>query len=267
MCIWRRVKRRRRARGRGSRTSGIWVWEVFMIVAAIVMMALAQAPASSTSVSGQVVDAEGRPAAGVEVLLSGLARVRHGDDRCSRGRSPIMTGRFRIDVPAEKDSRQARLMLALWAYAPKEGLAGQAFSPSALPAPGSVQLKLGGPAHTTVRVAGPDGKPVAGARVAPVMVRVAGGFGPIRRSRRPTRSPTCSRPRPTPTARGKSRAVEPRTSMAVWVEAAGFGRPGKRARRGCRRRPGDHTEARRPADRPRSGRRPIRGAGVGGRSP
>jgi hypothetical protein len=80
--------------------------------------------------------------------------------------------------PTTKDPQQAHFLLALWAYAPKEGLAGHAFSSSALPASGSVQLKLGGPVHTVVRVVGPHGKPLADARVAPVMVRVAGGVRP-----------------------------------------------------------------------------------------
>ena len=138
-----------------------------MIVAGLLMMALAQPPVNSGTLSGQVVDASGRPAVGVEVLLSALGRATRGRPVLSRARSD-REGRFRIDVPAEKDPQRARFLLALWAYAPNEGLAAQAFSPSALPAPGSVQLKLGGPAQTAIRVVGPDGKPVAGARVMPV---------------------------------------------------------------------------------------------------
>ena len=73
-----------------------------MIFDAIVMMALAQAPTSSATLSGQVVDAEGRPAAGIEVMLSGLGRGVRRQPVLSRAKSD-REGRFRIDVPAEKD--------------------------------------------------------------------------------------------------------------------------------------------------------------------
>ncbi|HEX3448458.1 MAG TPA: hypothetical protein VHS97_09410, partial [Isosphaeraceae bacterium] len=195
-----------------------------MIVAAVVILALAQAPAGSTTLSGQVLDAGGRPAVGVDVLLSGLGQ-RTGRPVLSRAKSD-QEGRFRIDVPAEKDLGRARFLLALWAYSPKEGLAGQAFSPSALPAPGSLQLKLGGPAHTAVRVSGPDGKPVAGARVAPVMVRVVGGVRP--RSTFPPPDSLADLLAATTDADGKGQMHGCRAEdvEAVWVEAAGFGRQG-----------------------------------------
>ena len=182
-----------------------------MIVSALVMMALAQAPAGSATLSGQVVDAEGRPAAGIDVLLSGMGSGSWGLPVLSQAKSD-RDGKFRIDAPAEKDPRRPHFLLAVWAYAPKTGLAGQAFSPPALPAAGSVQLKLGGPVHTAVRVVGPDGKPVAGDGWRRCWCAWPEGSSPGRRSRRPTRSPTCSRPRPTPRARGKSRAVERRIS-------------------------------------------------------
>ena len=98
------------------------------------------------ALSGQVVDADGHPARGVDVLLSSLARGTAGRPVLSRTKSD-QEGRFHIDVPAEKDLRKAQFRLALWAYAPEVGLAGQSFSPSALPAPGSVHLKLSGPAQ------------------------------------------------------------------------------------------------------------------------
>ena len=148
-----------------------------MIGIAFLLIALAQAPAGPATLSGQLVDAAGRPAIGVEVLLSGMGPIGGGRPVLARARSD-REGRFRIDVPAATDPRRARLMIALWAYTPKDGLTGQAFSPSAFPAPGSVQLKLGGPVHTAVRVVGPDGKPVAGARVTPASVHVAGGVRP-----------------------------------------------------------------------------------------
>jgi len=115
-----------------------------MFFAALVMMALAQAPAGSATLSGQVVDAQGRPAAGIEVLLSVLGRATWERSVLARAKSD-RDGRFRIDVPAEKDPERAFFPVALWAYAPGAGPVGQMFRPSALPAAGSMQLKLGGP--------------------------------------------------------------------------------------------------------------------------
>ena len=116
--------------------------------------------------------------------------------------------------------------MALWAYAPEAGLAGQAFPPSALPAAGSVQLKLCGPEHTAVRVVGPDGKPVAGARVSPATVRVAGGVRP--RSTFPPPDSLADLLAATTDADGKGQMQGCRAEdvEAVWVEAAGFGRQG-----------------------------------------
>ena len=234
-----------------------------MIVAALVMMALGSSRHGSATLSGQVVDAEGRPAAGVEVLLSGLGRGLRGRPVLSRAKSD-QDGRFRIDVPAEKDPRRANFS---WRSGPtprRRGSPGRRSRGTALPAAGSVQLKLGGPVHTAVRVVGPDGKPVAGARVAPVWVRVAGGIRP--RSTFPPPDSLADVLAATTDADGKGQIQGCRAEdiEAVLGRSRRVRSPGKRARRGCRRRPGDHAEARRPADRPRSGRRSIRGAGVGG---
>ena len=81
-----------------------------MIVSTLVMMALAQAPAGSATLSGKVVDAAGRPAAGVEVVLS-MGRGLWECPVSSRVKSDP-DGTFRIDVPAEKDPRRARNYLA-----------------------------------------------------------------------------------------------------------------------------------------------------------
>ena len=184
------------------------------------MMALAQAPASSGTLSGQVVDAAGRPA-GVEVLLSALGRAP-GVDRCSRGRSPIARDGSGSTFPPKRIPGGP---FSRWRSGPtprRRGLAGQAFSPSALPAAGSVQLKLGGPgAHGGSR--GGTRWKAGGRRAGSAGVGACGRRGPaqVDVSRCPTRSPTCSRPRPTPTARGKSRAVEPRTSRRSWSKPPG----------------------------------------------
>ncbi len=196
-----------------------------MIVGALVILALAQAPTSPATLSGQVVDAEGRPAVGIEVLLSGLANATWARPVLSRTRSD-QGGKFEIVVPAGQDPGRTRFLLALWAFAPQAGLAGQAFSPSALPAAGSVQLKLGGPAHTTVRVVGPDGKPVAGARVAPVQVRVAGGVRPSSTFPPPDALADLLAATTDADGTGQIKGCRAEDIEAVWVEAAGFGRQG-----------------------------------------
>jgi hypothetical protein len=147
-----------------------------MTLAALLIAIVAQAPVGPAMVSGQVVNAKGQPASGIEVLISGwpvggaarteLARAKSGPE-----------GHFRIDVPAEKDPHP-NLPLAVWAYDPNEGIAGQMFSRSAPPAAGSVKLKLEGPAQAAVRVVGPDGKPVPAARLVPRWVHVVAGTQP-----------------------------------------------------------------------------------------
>ncbi len=198
-----------------------------MIVTALVMVALvrAQAPSAAATVSGRVLDAEGRPAVGVEVLLSGLEAGSPGRPVLSRAKSDNY-GRFKIDVPDEKDPSRANSPLALWAYRAKSGLAGQAFTRRALPATGSVRLKLSGPVQTALRVVGPDAKPVAGARVAPVSVHVPGGMRP--RSTYPLPD-SLTRLLTTETdagGKGQIDGCRPEDIDAVWVEAAGFGRQG-----------------------------------------
>src|SRR5262249_35468997 len=137
-----------------------------MTLAALVVMIAAQAP-----VSGQVVDASGRPASGVEIFLSGWPGRGAARAGLTRTKSDP-EGRFRIDVPVEKDPDRAGFPRAVWAYDPDKGISGQVLSRSALPAAGSVKLKLAGPARTAVRVVGPDGRPVPAARLFPTSVHV-----------------------------------------------------------------------------------------------
>ncbi len=194
-----------------------------MTVAALLFVALAQAPAGPTTLSGRVVNAEGRPAGGVEVLLSGIARPAGAPPVLARAKSDDR-GRFRIDVPPEKDPWRAGFPLALWAYAPKAGLAGQVFERSALPAEGSLQLKLGGPVHAAVRVVGPDGKPVAGARVVPLWVRVAVGIPPRSLLSPPDALADLLGATTDALGEGEIQGLRSDDIEAVWVEAAGFGR-------------------------------------------
>jgi RNA polymerase sigma factor (sigma-70 family) len=137
----------------------------------------AQPPASAATVSGQVVDSKDQPVPGVEVMLSGWGDGMLNNAVRARTTS-VRDGRFRIGVPAEKDPDRQDSPVAVWAYDAKLGVAGQMIKPSKMPAAGSMKLKLAGPVQATVRVLGPDAKPVAGARVTPVWLRVIDGMAP-----------------------------------------------------------------------------------------
>jgi hypothetical protein len=201
--------------------------ELPMTLAALLIAIVAQAPVGPATVSGQVVDSKGQPAPGVEVLLSGwpsgtttavLARAKSGPE-----------GRFRIDVPTEKDPIRRDFSLAVWAYDPNDGIAGQTFSRSAPPAPGSVTLKLEGPAQTAVRVVGPDGRPVPTARLVPKSVNVVDGTQP--RGTQPRTlfglpDALADLVAATTDARGNAtiRGVRAERIEVISVDAAGFGR-------------------------------------------
>ena len=198
-----------------------------MSVTALVILALAQTQvlSAAATVSGQVLDAKGRPAVGVEVLLSGLEARSSKRPVLSRAKSDN-EGRFKVEVPEEKDPRRAGFRLALWAYLPKSGLAGQAFTRQAMPAAGSVRLELSGPVQTALRVVGPDGKPIAGARVAPVSVRVPGGIRPGSTYPPPDSLTSLLTTETDSEGKGQINRCRPEDIDAVWVEAAGFGRQG-----------------------------------------
>ncbi len=181
-----------------------------------------------------------------------MRRATGGRPVLARTRSD-REGRFQIDVPAEKDPRRARFLVALWAYAPNEGLAAQAISPSALPAPGSVQLKLAGPAQTAIRVVGPDGKPVAGARVAPVWVRVTGGVRPTSTFPPPDSLADLLAATTDAAGTGELHGCRAEDIEAVLVQAVGFGHQGSvLSTAQAPTAPGDHTQGHRPADGSRS---------------
>jgi Carboxypeptidase regulatory-like domain len=102
-----------------------------------------------------------------------------------------------------------------------------------VPKEGSLELRLGGRLRTAVRVAGPDGKPVAGARVVPVQVRVKGGMPP--RSSFPPPEVIADLLAATTDAigLGEIKNVQSADVEAVWVEAPGFGRQGCELRAGA----------------------------------
>ncbi|WP_435016306.1 MSCRAMM family protein [Tundrisphaera sp. TA3] len=130
---------------------------VCMTLIAIVLQAGPTAP-----LVGAVVDDAGAPVVGAELILTGskigaapvVARVQSGEG-----------GRFRLDRPADLSATNPYVVPTLWAYVPGRRAAVMKY-PGALPgADEAVRVVLGAPAKSEFRVEGPDGKPVAGARV------------------------------------------------------------------------------------------------------
>ncbi len=125
-------------------------------------------------------------------------------------------------MPAETDTRRPHSYQALWAYAPKAGLVGQAFAPEAPPAAGSVQLKLG--ARRTRRFAwwDPTGSRWP-ARVAPAWLRTTAERRPG--AALPTADALGDRLAALTDANGKGEIQGCRDVdiVAVRIEAAGFG--------------------------------------------
>ncbi|QEH36055.1 Alpha-2-macroglobulin MG1 domain protein [Aquisphaera giovannonii] len=115
------------------------------------------------SLAGRVVDSAGTPAAGAAVVLAGLP-TSDGVPTVARGTTDA-DGRFSLERPAGLAGEGAWRAVRLWASRPGDRLASVAF-PGALPGAGAaVRLALPPRGGTELLVEGPDGRPVAGARV------------------------------------------------------------------------------------------------------
>ncbi len=162
-----------------------------MPLVALVVFVLAQPADSHPSavlaaapITGVVVDADGKPVSGVDVMLS--SGLPPSGERTFRGwalwragsQSPVMAprpvlararsdadGHFRIDVPVEMVRSQEPLPVALWANGAGVPVASQRL-PWATPGPEEpIRLALEKPVAARFRVVGPDGTPDAGAFV------------------------------------------------------------------------------------------------------
>jgi hypothetical protein len=131
-----------------------------VVVAPLIWMVLAQAPA--TPLSGMVVGSNGEPVAGAEVLLAGLPV--YDPPIVARGRTDA-AGRFAIERPAGLAGESRFITPILWVVKPGYWLSFTRFA-GPLPGPSEpLRVVLGLPGKAEVRVEGPDGAPVAGARV------------------------------------------------------------------------------------------------------
>ena len=129
-----------------------WAWLVLT----------AAPPLQPSSVSGTVVDPEGKPVKGATVWLTAFVRFDADVAELAQVETDA-EGRFTIDAPVGGGDRPGSL--TLWAHSPGTRVA--IASPFDRPKDdrGPIGLALGPPARTTVRVLGVGGKPVAGATV------------------------------------------------------------------------------------------------------
>ncbi|MDR3634715.1 MAG: carboxypeptidase regulatory-like domain-containing protein [Isosphaeraceae bacterium] len=191
-------------------------------VIVLVLLGVSQAPESvavarsrTVSVNGVVADAEGKPLAGAGVFLTGLQTVGGWPPVLARATTDA-SGKFRLDAPADIDDPAAPAAAALWAVRPGLLVASRVLRPGTLPAGLPVRLVLGPPARGTFEVVGPDGKPVAGARVIPRAI-----------TRDATAAPDALGSLIAATTDGEGRAVVtaffPEEIATVFVQARGLG--------------------------------------------
>jgi protocatechuate 3,4-dioxygenase beta subunit len=139
-----------------------------MLPAALLVtsLALPVPPALPVTVSGTVTGANGRPVPAANLVLAEtILPLGAWPEVFDRGRSDE-AGRFRLPLPSEPAERYgARKLLALWAHRPGLRVACRTV-PRDWPADGEpLRLVIGSPQQLTVRVLGPDGTPVEGARI------------------------------------------------------------------------------------------------------
>ena len=159
---------------------------------ALLLCAMAELPASPDvrpiPVTGVVVDAAGRPLRDAEIWLTRATRVEEdrrsgtgtlvGGHRMPRMRKPpwhVLTrtdaaGRFRLEVPADIAARPDPVALAVWAVHGDGAVAVQRLPRVLRSDDPPLRLSVGPAARTELTLAGPDGQPIADARVVPTRV-------------------------------------------------------------------------------------------------
>jgi hypothetical protein len=131
-----------------------------VLVAPFICMVLSQAP--TAPLAGIVVGPNGEPVAGAEVLLAGLPVF--DPTIVARGQSDAR-GRFTLERLAGLAGESRWITPILWVVKPGFRLASVRF-PGAMPGAGEpVRVPLGPRGNGEVRVEGPGGEPLAGARI------------------------------------------------------------------------------------------------------
>jgi len=140
---------------------------MFTLMTSILATALLAQSPDSIVLSGVVVDAAGKPLSDVEVVLP--AR-RHPD-----GSLPTLArtmtdekGAFRLEV-ARQRFQDIMVFPFIWAYRPGRSVAVQETVLTEKGAMPPVRVTLAEPLPRTLTILGPDDRPLAGVRLAPVM--------------------------------------------------------------------------------------------------
>ncbi len=127
------------------------------------------------TVAGTVIDEQGKPIAGATVEMETPANPYLPDDpaRAEAGVKALSdsSGRFELRIPP---GRVFTTQVRLWAHQPGRAVATeQVLNVTEIGKP--PQIVLWKPEPRTVKVEGPDGKPVVGARVEPRSIAFPGG--------------------------------------------------------------------------------------------
>lgn len=137
-----------------------------LMTAILATALLAQSP-DSIVLSGVVVDAAGKPLADVDVVLA----ARSPPDGSIPTLAHAMTderGAFRLEVARQRVQNVGRFPF-VWAYSPGRSVAVQQTVLTEKGAIPPVRLTLAEPLPRTVTILGPDDRPLAGVRLAPVL--------------------------------------------------------------------------------------------------
>ncbi len=144
------------------------------LITALLAALLTQQPADSPALSGIVVDPTEKPVSGVEVVLAGriiadlsivaLARTTTDDQ-----------GAFRLELDRQRLKGTGPLRF-IWAYQPGRTVGVQTVGLTGNGALPSVRLTLAKPLKRTLNVLDSEGRPLAGARIAPVAISVSQGI-------------------------------------------------------------------------------------------
>jgi hypothetical protein len=140
---------------------------------AVLLLLVAAGPAPF---EGTVVDAEMKPVAGVEVLLSQGQR-RDGTVPVLGEATTNAQGRFQLKAQGLAEPTLNTFLPSLFAYRPGSGL-GLLRVPVQRPGPEANRLVLQAAGRRTVTLRGEGGRPLAGVRLAPYEVGVRGTFLP-----------------------------------------------------------------------------------------
>ncbi len=140
---------------------------MFTIVPVLFAVAILAQPADSIALSGTVVDAAGKPVSDVEVLFAARFPADGSFPTLAHTMSDAQ-GEFRLDVPRQR-LKGIGLIQFIWAYRPGRAVGVQPVKVSGSGALPPVRVSLAEPLKRMISILDSEGRPVAGAGVAPVL--------------------------------------------------------------------------------------------------